>query len=55
MLAAVGNHVEALHRFQVGNIILDNSLKEGEYRALTEDEIAFAGTDSHSSKTVDRV
>lgn len=39
MLAATGNHVTDLHRVQIGNIKLDESLKEGESRELTEDEI----------------
>src|SRR5699024_766417 len=37
MLAAVGNHVESLHRAQVGHLTLDG-LHEGEYRALTDEE-----------------
>lgn len=37
MFAAVGNHVIALHRAQIGKIKLD--IPEGEYRALTDDEI----------------
>ena len=41
MLAAVGNHVEALHRQQVASIVLDNTLALGEYRELTDKEIAF--------------
>ena len=46
MLAAVGNHVEALHREQVGDLRLDPALQPGEYRALTEDEInLFRGGD----------
>jgi 16S rRNA pseudouridine516 synthase len=40
MFAAVGNHVIGLHRTQVGRMQLDGSLNEGEYRMLTEDEIA---------------
>ncbi|HIO93531.1 MAG TPA: 16S rRNA pseudouridine(516) synthase RsuA [Leucothrix mucor] len=39
MLAVVGNHVTELHRQQIGNIILDSTLKEGQWRELTEDEI----------------
>lgn len=39
MLAAVGNHVVKLHREQIGKIKLDKSLKEGEWRELTEDEV----------------
>ena len=38
MLAAVGNHVEKLHRSQIGHLTLDG-LSEGEYRPLTEAEI----------------
>jgi len=41
MLAAVGNHVEQLHRQQIGNIILDPKLKEGAWRELTEEEIVL--------------
>ncbi|MFK5985658.1 MAG: 16S rRNA pseudouridine(516) synthase RsuA [Pseudomonadota bacterium] len=39
MFAAVGNHVEALHRTRIGNISLDKQLGEGEWRYLTEDEL----------------
>ena len=39
MFAAVGNRVEALHREQIGNIILDAALEPGEYRALSQSEI----------------
>ena len=39
MFAAVGNHVNELHRFQIGNIILDDDLQPGEYRPLTHQEI----------------
>jgi 16S rRNA pseudouridine516 synthase len=42
MLAAVGNHVEELHRQQIGKIILDAGLKAGEWRALSADEIALS-------------
>ncbi|MBN6345129.1 16S rRNA pseudouridine(516) synthase, partial [Escherichia coli] len=37
--AAVGNHVSALHRERIGDITLDETLAEGEYRPLTEEEI----------------
>lgn len=37
MLAVVGNHVEALHREQIGEIKLDG-LKQGEWRDLSIDE-----------------
>ena len=40
MFAAIGNRVEALHREQIGDIVLDEMLEPGEYRELTEDEIA---------------
>lgn len=39
MFAALGNKVEALHRWRIGNIVLDESLEEGEYRALSDEEI----------------
>ncbi|KPQ29963.1 MAG: 16S rRNA pseudouridine516 synthase [Marinobacter excellens HL-55] len=40
MLAAVGNHVKALHRLSIGAITLDDTLAPGQYRALTVDEIS---------------
>lgn len=43
MLAAVGNHVDALHRQSIGNITLDPALKPGAYRELTDQEVASAG------------
>ena len=39
MLAAVGNHVIALHREAIGAIELDASLQPGHYRPLTDAEI----------------
>lgn len=42
MFAAVGNHVVALHRERIGAIVLDEDLEPGEYRPLTDDEIALA-------------
>ncbi|MDG1311747.1 MAG: pseudouridine synthase [Porticoccaceae bacterium] len=39
MFAALGNHVVSLHRFQVGDIVLDTNLEPGEYRALTDIEV----------------
>jgi 16S rRNA pseudouridine516 synthase len=44
MFAAVGNHVESLHREAVAGIELDATLAPGEWRALTDAEIACAGT-----------
>lgn len=41
MLAAVGNHVNSLHRQQVSTIVLDDTLATGEWRYLREDEIKF--------------
>ncbi|WP_439470589.1 16S rRNA pseudouridine(516) synthase [Brevundimonas sp.] len=45
MFAAVGNHVEALHRERLGGLALPDDLPAGEWRMLTPDEIAaiFAG------------
>ncbi|NAW68625.1 16S rRNA pseudouridine(516) synthase RsuA [Vibrio sp. V27_P1S3P104] len=40
MFAALGNKVIGLHRERVGDIILDDKLEPGEYRRLTEQEIA---------------
>ena len=40
MLAAVGNHVVKLHREQIGNLALDAQLAAGEWRVLTETELA---------------
>ena len=42
MFAAVGNHVVGLHRERIGEVVLDPELAPGEYRPLTEDEIALA-------------
>lgn len=43
MFAAVGNHVVGLHRERIGEIELDPELAPGEYRPLTEQEIASVG------------
>ncbi|KDM91544.1 16S rRNA pseudouridine(516) synthase RsuA [Photobacterium galatheae] len=40
MFAAIGNKVEALHREKIGAVELDDTLEPGEYRPLTEEEIA---------------
>jgi len=40
MFAALGNRVEALHREAIGPIILDEELYEGEWRELSEAEVA---------------
>lgn len=39
MLAALGNRVVELHRESIGEITLDETLAEGEYRPLTREEI----------------
>lgn len=39
MLLAVGNEVMELKRLSIGNVMLDESLQEGEYRLLSQDEI----------------
>ncbi len=39
MFAACGNHVLSLHRESIGTITLDDTLAEGQTRALTETEI----------------
>ncbi len=41
MLAAVGNRVEALHRSQMGGLVLDVDLAEGQWRWLTPDDLAL--------------
>lgn len=39
MLAAVGNHVDGLHRWRIGAIVLDPELAPGQYRELSADEV----------------
>ena len=39
MIEYVGNKVVELSRVKIGNLNLDENLKLGEYRELTEDEI----------------
>jgi len=41
MMAAVGNHVVTLHREKIAHISLDEKLEEGQWRELTEAEIAL--------------
>ncbi|MCH4562783.1 pseudouridine synthase [Halomonas sp. EGI 63088] len=40
MFAAIGHHVEALHRESIGPLVLDERLAPGEWRELTEAEVA---------------
>lgn len=39
MFAALGNKVIGLHRWKIGDVMLDESLEEAEYRPLTQNEI----------------
>lgn len=41
MFAALGNHVNSLHRSSIGDLALDANLTPGEWRELTADEIAL--------------
>lgn len=40
MFAAMGNHVEALHRDRIGGLELPHDLAPGAWRMMTDDEIA---------------
>jgi 16S rRNA pseudouridine516 synthase len=40
MFAAVGNHVTALHRDRVGGLTLPDDLQPGEFRVMSEADIA---------------
>ena len=46
MFAALGNKVVALHRWKIGDVVLDKHLAEGEFRPLAEEEIAYLGGES---------
>ncbi|WP_087016034.1 16S rRNA pseudouridine(516) synthase RsuA [Thaumasiovibrio subtropicus] len=41
MFASVGNRVIGLHRERIGAIELDDALEPGDYRELTEEEVAY--------------
>lgn len=43
MFAALGNHVEALHRERIGSVVLDADLAPGESRFLTPAEVTALG------------
>ncbi|MCU0778972.1 MAG: rRNA pseudouridine synthase [Akkermansiaceae bacterium] len=49
MFAAAGNHVTALKRISIGGLKLPGDLAEGEWRALTAEDLAalFASTEAH--------
>lgn len=40
MFASQGNHVNELHRVQMGNLLLDSSLEPGECRLITKKELS---------------
>ena len=40
MMTSLGNEVVSLHRMQIGGIELDSQLEPGDYRPLTDEEIA---------------
>jgi 16S rRNA pseudouridine516 synthase len=40
MFAAVGNHVEALHRDRIGNLVLPDDLPAGKFRILGETDLS---------------
>lgn len=39
MFAALGNKVIGLHRWKIGDVVLDEQLEEGEYRPLSAEEL----------------
>ncbi|MCH8466941.1 MAG: 16S rRNA pseudouridine(516) synthase, partial [Roseinatronobacter sp.] len=41
MFAAAGNHVEALHRERLGALSLPETLEPGQWKLLSNDEIAL--------------
>ena len=41
MFAAVGNHVDALHRVSLGGLVLPDDLAAGQWRLLSEVEVAL--------------
>lgn len=49
MFAALGNHVTALHRDQVGALALPDDLAPGLYRVLAEEDIARVLPPAHAS------
>lgn len=51
MVAAVGGHVEYLKRISVGSLKLDETLKIGEYRELTDDEVNMLKNEAKANDT----
>ncbi|SDS91144.1 16S rRNA pseudouridine516 synthase [Halopseudomonas sabulinigri] len=51
MFHAVGNQVAALHRESMGDIVLDQALLPGQYRALTAAEIASVDQPASASRS----
>ncbi|MGH4119371.1 pseudouridine synthase [Clostridium sp.] len=49
MLKAVGCYVVYLKRVSIGGLILDESLKKGQYRSLTEEEIEMVLGEYHKA------
>ncbi|MGB0721184.1 MAG: pseudouridine synthase [Gammaproteobacteria bacterium] len=49
MLAAVGNHVTALHRKSIGPLRLDDDMEPGDWRALSPEEIDLSVTTAADS------
>ncbi|WP_370978399.1 pseudouridine synthase [Agaribacterium sp. ZY112] len=41
MFAAIGNHVDKLHRESIGKLKLDTQLQAGQFRLLSPDEVAL--------------
>lgn len=50
MFAALGNKVVALHRWRIGNVELDESLEEGEFRPSQEEIDKFSQNMSQNIK-----
>lgn len=49
MFAALGNKVDKLHRWKIGNIELDSNLAEGEFRYPNIDEINSLAKDKYET------
>ena len=52
MFSAVGREVTKLHRETFGSLVLDPELPEGEWRELTEDELASLYSDAQMERNV---